>query len=238
MMKKFVLVFLTLVTSLAYGAEKSLYDFSWLDKDKEVYVLQNRKFRKDGSFYVGATGAKTLGQAFLDSYGGSLRAGYFLTEDWGFEFAYGKNSGSENDTAKGVKEQGTVPFYRKIDSYMGAMLMWSPFYSKINTFNKIFYFDWMFGLGLAQIKTQDNRNKFDTASTEQNKLTDDNIMGGLWNTGFRFYLNESWSLRLDMTGQIYKADKTKRAGAAGTPTSKSSKVFSTYDLGLGLNYSF
>ncbi len=237
MMKKFVLVLLTFVTTLAHSAEKSLYDFSWLDKDKEVYVLQNRKFRKDGSFYIGATGAKTFGQAFLDSYGGTFRAGYFLTENWGFELAYGKNSGSENDTAKGVREQGTVPFYRKIDSYMGGMVMWSPFYSKINTFNKIFYFDWMFGLGLAQIKTKDNRNKFDTGATNQNTLTDDDNMGALWNTGFRFYFSESWSLRLDITGLSYKADKTKKATGA-TSSSKASKVFSTYDLGLGLNYAF
>jgi len=221
----------------AKAGEKSLYNFSWLDPDKEVYVLQNRKFRKDGNFYVGATGAKTLSGAFIDSYGATLRTGYFFSEDWGVEFVYGKNSGSENDTAKGVKEQGTVPFYRKIDSYTGGMLMWSPFYSKINTFNKIFYFDWMFGLGAASIKTLDNRNKFDPAASNFDELTSETTFGILWNTGFRFYINENWSLRLDVTGQNYKAKKTKQAEGDST-TSSIDKIFSNYDLGLGLNYTF
>src|SRR5690606_16951141 len=171
-MKKLLVVMLTLIVStLAIADEKSLYNFSWLDKDKEIYVLQNRKFRKDGKLYVGGTAAYNLSQNFLTAYGGTLRAGYFFSEDWGIEFLYGKNTNSENDTAKGVKEQGSVPFYRQIDSFMGAMLMWSPFYSKINTFNRIFYFDWMFGAGVGSITTKDNRNKFDTTAPNQNELT-------------------------------------------------------------------
>lgn len=236
-MKNLVLILVSLIMStVAIAAEKSLYNFSWLDQDKEIYVLQNRKFRKDGKLYVGGTAAYNLSQDFLDAYGGTLRAGYFFSEDWGIELVYGKNSSTENDTAKGVKEQGTVPFYRQIDSFMGAMMMWSPFYSKINTFNKVFYFDWMFGAGIGSISTKDNRNKFIPGATE-NALTTESNIGALWNTGFRFYINESWSLRLDLTGQTYKAEKTKKQQNA-TATTKASKVINNYDLGLGLNYAF
>lgn len=226
-----------MMSTLVLADEKSLYNFSWLDKDKEIYVLQNRKFRKDGKLYIGGTAAYNLSQNFLTAYGGTLRAGYFFSEDWGVEFLYGKNTNSENDTAKGVKEQGSVPFYRQIDSFMGAMLMWSPFYSKINTFNRIFYFDWMFGAGVGSITTKDNRNKFDTSASNQNELTTESSIGALWNTGFRFYINENWSLRLDMTGQVYKADKSKRTGTTG-PASKASKLNNEYDIGLGVNYAF
>lgn len=214
--------------------EKSLYEFSWLDKDKEIYVLQNRKFRKDGKVYIGGTLGKTLNGAFIDAYGASLRGGYFFSEDWGIELIYGKNSGQESDTAKGVKEQGAVPFYRKIDSYMGGMLMWSPFYSKINTFNKIFYYDWQFGLGVATISTKDNRTKFDVPPS--NSLTSESSMGAIWNTGFRFYLSESWSVRIDFTGMHYKADRQRKP--TGGSQIKSSSMYSNFDLGLGLNYSF
>src|SRR5690606_33969496 len=199
--------------------------------------LQNRKFRKDGKLYIGGTAAYNLSQNFLTAYGGTFRAGYFFSEDWGIEFLYGTNTNSENDTAKGVKEQGSVPFYRQIDSFMGAMLMWSPFYSKINTFNRIFYFDWMFGAGVGSITTKDNRNKFDTTAPNQNELTTESTIGALWNTGFRFYINENWSLRLDMTGQVYKADKSKRAGSTG-PASKASKLNNEYDISVGVNYAF
>jgi outer membrane beta-barrel protein len=237
-MKNIFLVLVTLImSSVVIANEKSLYNFSWLDNDKEIYVLQNRKFRKDGNVYIGGTGAFNLSQNFLDAYGGTVRAGYFFSEDWGLEFLYGKNAKKENDTARGVREQGSVPFYRQIDSFMGAMLMWSPFYSKINTFNKIFYFDWMFGLGVGNITTLDNRNKFDTTAQNQNELTSESNVGAIWNTGFRFYISENWSLRLDLTGQTYSADKTKKTQSA-TETSKAKKLFNSYDVGLGLNYAF
>ncbi len=231
----FLVLVCALMSSAVMASERSLYDFQWLDKDKEVYVLQNRRFRKVDKVYVGVNGVKTMSGAFINSYGVSARAGYFMKEDWGIEFAFGKNSGSENDTAKGVKEQGTVPFYRKVETYMAAMVMWSPFYSKINTFNKVFYFDWMLGAGVASIKTADNRNKFVTVSDDS--LTSENNMGAIWNTGFRFYINDHWSLRIDLTGLHYNADKTtKQQGSLSS--SKSSNLFSNYDLGFGLNYTF
>lgn len=236
MTKTCLLLVSLFLSSLVLADEKSLYNFSWLDKDKEIYVLQNRRFRKDGKVYLGVNGAYTMNGAFIDSYGGSVRGGFFFREDWGIELLYGKSTGSENDTAKGVREQGTVPFYRKIDTYMGGMLMWSPFYSKINTFNRIFYYDWMLGAGLANITTLDNRNKFEPGS--DGGLTSESNMGAIWNTGFRFYINDSWSVRIDFTGLHYQADKTKRVGGAGSPTSKSSLMFSNYDLGFGLNYTF
>ena len=233
-MKKLAVLLVSLfVSTIVIADEKSFYNFSWLDKDKEIYVLQNRRFRKDGNFYVGATGGKTLNGAFIDSYGGTLRAGYFFREDWGIELLYGKNTGSENGTAKGVLEQGTVPYYRKIDSYAGGMVMWAPFYSKINTFNRIFYYDWMFGVGAATITTQDNRLRFENQSDK--KLTNENSVGALWNTGFRFYISDSWSLRLDFTGLTYQANKTKKSGGV---VSESKSLFSNFDLALGLNYTF
>lgn len=235
-MKNILLILVSLIMStLVLADEKSLYNFSWLDNDKEIYVLQNRKFRKDGNFYVGVTGAYNLSQDFLDAYGGTFRAGYFFREDWGIEGVFGKNTSTESDSAKGVKEQGAIPFYREIDSYMGAMVVWAPFYSKINTFNKVFYFDWTFGLGLASISTSDNRNLFTTPVNTDKSMTKESVMGALWNTGFRFYINENWSLRLDVTGLTYKADKSKRQNSN---SSKSSQLFTNYDLGLGLNYAF
>jgi outer membrane beta-barrel protein len=230
-MKKLLGVFFGFLFALsAWASEKSVYDFSWLDKDKEIYVLQNRKFRKEGKLYVGVGGIKTLSGAFVDSYGANARVGYFFKEDWGVEFLYGKYTGNENDTAKGVKDQGTVPFYRKFDTVMGGILWWSPFYAKINTFNQIFYFDWMFGLGATQIKTMDNRNKFLPGAP--NTLTTENTTGGLWSTALRFHINQAWSLRLDFTGMHYTADR-KTSNTAGK-----SQMFSNYDFGMGLMFAF
>lgn len=215
------------------AAESSLYNFSWLDKDKEIYVLQNRKFRKDGTVYIGGNVSKTITGAFVNTYGTSLRGGFFFREDWGVELAYGKGFGGENTTAKGIKEQGTVPFYRKIDSYTGAMLMWSPFYSKINTFNKIFYYDWLFGAGAANITSLDNRKKFSNSGT----LTSESSIGLMWTTGMRFYIDQNWSVRLDFTGFNWRADRYGKPTGTAT-VQKKSDYFNHFDVGVGLNYAF
>jgi outer membrane beta-barrel protein len=235
MLKKvFLLISLFLISSIVVASEKSVYEFSWLDKDKEIYVLQNRKFRKVGKVYVGADAVKTISGAFVDAYGGNVRGGYFFSEDWGIEGVFGKSSGDKNDTAKGVEDQQSKAFYRKVDTYFGAMAMWSPFYSKINTFNKVFYYDWMFGLGVASVKIMDNRNEF--ASTASESLTSSNGIGAIWNTGLRVYINESWSLRIDVTGLHVKPEDSDIEDNGNTVTTSS--LFSNYDLGFGLNYAF
>lgn len=233
-MTKMYFVLLSLImSSMVMAAESSLYNFSWLDKDKEIYVLQNRKFRKDGKVYIGGNAGKTLTGAFITAYGASLRGGYFFSEDFGVELVYGKGMGGENTTAKGIREQGTVPFYRKVDSYTGGMLMWSPFYSKINTFNKIFYYDWLFGAGVASVSTNDNRERFNAKSD----LTSETSMAFLWTTGMRFYITESWSFRLDFTGLNWRADRYGKPQGSGS-IQKKMDYFSNYDVSLGLNYAF
>jgi outer membrane beta-barrel protein len=232
-MKKILFMF-WLVMFNAFSAEDSLYDFSWLDQDKKIYVLQNRKFRKNSKFYLGATGIKTISGSFIDSYGSSLKAGYFFKENWGLELVYGQNNGKTNKTFDAIDEQAAVAYYRKISNYAGAMLMWSPFYAKINTFDKIFYYDWIFGLGMGNFKTQDNRKEFGTNSSEE--LTSENNSGYIWTTGFRFYISESWSLRLDITGMHYQALQSRQDDSNDDYTKKS--WFHTYDLGIGLNYTF
>ena len=230
MTKLWTILMVLLVSGAALASEQSVYDFSWLDKDKEIYVLQNRKFRKDGRLYVGAGGIQTLSGAFIDSFGGTLRGGYFMREDWGVEFLYSKFSGKENTTAKGVKTQGTVPFYRKTDSMMGALVWWSPFYGKLNTFNQIFYFDWMFGAGVSSLTSLDNRNKFKPGRPDS--LTSESNIAGLWSTAVRFHITQTWSLRMDFLGSHYYADKQSSA------SDSSEKLFSNYDFGLSLMYAF
>ena len=55
---------------------------------------------------------------------------------------------------------GVTPFLRREKNLLGAMALWSPFYGKINTFNKITYFDWFFGLGLGLLKSESNSDGF------------------------------------------------------------------------------
>ncbi len=231
----FIALISLIMSSMVMAAESSLYNFSWLDKDKEIYVLQNRRFRKDGKVYIGGNLARTINGAFIDSYGASVRGGFFFQEDWGIELLLGKGMGKENTTAKGIREQGTVPFYRKINTYMGGMLMWSPFYSKINTFNRIFYYDWLFGAGVANVSTEDNRKRF--INQNDSSMTTDSSIGLVWTTGMRFYINDHWSVRLDFTGLNYRSERFGKPTTSAT-VKKKTDYFSNYDVGVGLNFAF
>jgi outer membrane beta-barrel protein len=223
---------ISIPTTKVHAAEKDMYDFSWLDKDKEVYVLQNRKFRKKNSVYFGGTIGRSISGAFIDSNEGNIMAGYFFSEDWGLEFTYTKANGTTNKIHDAVNAQvGGVAFFKKIDTAMTAMLMWSPFYSKINTFNKIFYYDWLFGLGVSNISTLDNRNEF-AGGSDSNELTSESESAVAWVTGFRFYINQNWSSRIDLRGTHANTEMT-------IDTGETEKRWNNYyNFNIGLNYAF
>lgn len=228
-----LLLFSLSVTSHVFASEKDIYEFSWLDPDKEVYVLQNRKFRKAGHLHVNAGGGITTSGAFVNSTAIQGRLGYFISEDFGFEGLYSKNSGKENDTAKGVRSSGaqgtgTTPFRRIIDSYWGMMALWSPFYSKINTFNKIVYMDWIFGVGYASLKEKNNKLAF-TSAALANEVTLESHTGIIWEVGLKFYLDESFSIRTDLTAVHYSANNISTPGTS---------YKSNYDATVSLGYSF
>lgn len=238
------LLFLILLTGIcitnsfnAAASESSVYDFSWLDKDKEVYVLQNRKFRKNKRLYVGGLVGRQVNGAFINSNEASVHGGFFFREDWGFEVSYTLASGSTNATHDAVNEQGAaVAFYRKIDTSVSAMALWAPFYAKINTFNKIFYYDWMFGAGLANVTTLDNRNEFDQASPDSDKLTEETNTGLTWMSNFRFYITNNWSAELRVEGLHLNVDMVSEDVSNADTTETRWNHY--YDFKLGLNYTF
>jgi outer membrane beta-barrel protein len=220
-----------LFTPKIHASEKDIYEFSWLDPDKEVYVLQNRKFRKVNHLHLNIGGGMTTSGAFVDATAIQGRAGYYFTEDFGFEGVFSKNSGKENETALGVRNPGgagSKPFRRIVESYTGALLLWSPFYSKINTFNKIVYMDWIFGLGYGQLKEHNNKNEVSTGGSITTE-TSESHSGIMWNLGMKFYLDEAFSIRTDLTAIHYSATKA---------TSTTSAVYSNFDATIALGYAF
>ena len=229
----FLISFITLVSPKVKAAEGDIYNFNWLDPDKEVYVLQNRKFRKKGKVHVNGGFGLTTGKAFVDANVIQGRVGYFFKEEFGFEFLYSKNSGKENSTAATVRNEGSagsIPFRRIVQDYAGGMLMWSPFYAKVNTFNKIVYFDWIIGLGMAKINEENNREEFLNIGSRSIN-TPESHTGIMWDTALKFYINQNVDLRLDLTGIHYQADQA----AVSNPTKT---WYSNWDLSLSLGYSF
>ncbi len=230
-MKRILSLILLSISGFVFAAEDSMYDFSWLDNDKEVYVLQNRKFRKSSKVYLGGTLGRQVNGAFIDSNEANLIGGFFFSEDWGLELSYTKASGETNKTHDAVKAQASKAIFRKIDTAMSAMIVWSPFYSKINTFNKIFYYDWMFGVGVTSATTLDNRNEL-LGGSDSDDLTSESNTGAAWMTAVRFYISESWSTRLDFRAQHINAEMQIDANDT------EERWNHYYNFNVGLNYTF
>lgn len=233
-MKKLICLILLLSFTSVIASESDTYNFSWLDPDKEVYVLQNRKFRKAGSFHLYAGGGKTLNGAFVDATTLQARAGYYFFEEYGFEAVYGKNSGKENNTAANVRDNGqgigSRPFRRIIDNYMGAMFLWSPFYSKINTFNTIIYYDWIFGVGFANVQETNNTEEFQNSAGVYPSQTEKHT-GIMWDIGIKIFFGGGWSSRIDVTAVHYKAPSPV--------VGDTQKLWNdNYDLSFSLGYNF
>ncbi|WP_127715866.1 outer membrane beta-barrel domain-containing protein [Halobacteriovorax sp. HLS] len=230
-----------LVSTLLMGAsiletkadEKDLYKFLWLDPDKKVYVLQNKLYKKERTIYTQLGYLAGLSGEYQDTMGFNFKAGYYFNEEFAVEMFYNSYSNSNNDAYENLQRiNQSVPFIRRINSSYGAMGVWSPFYGKINTFNKIIYFDWNFGLGLAKINAESNK---DTVSDPNASSTfnSESYVGGVAKTGLRVHATKKLFIGIDLQRTFYQAPGPTINGATA-----SDKMRGTSDLILSIGYSF
>lgn len=208
-MIKWLLILLTLLPSLSHAGEKSLYEFIWLDPDKKVYVLQNKLYQKENKVYFEAGYISNQTSTFQDTNGLQLKSGWYFREEWGIEAFYNQYSNQTNDDYKSVRIiNNQVPFIRRLNSTMGLLGIWSPFYGKINTFNNIYYFDWSFGLGVAAVEAESNL-KTALLSTTTLKYEKESYAAGILKTSLKFHIRENIHLGLEYMNTYYKAPSPK-----------------------------
>ena len=189
----------------AFGAEDDLYDFLWLDPDKKVYVLQNKVYKKKNKFYANIGYVVGLNDNFQDSTGIQFKGGYYIHEEWAAEFVYSQYSNSDDDNFKNLQTiNGSTAFVRAVEKKMGVMAIYSPFYGKINTFNKILYFDWSFGVGLGQIQTESNAKTVSNASTAD-FYEDEKNMAILAKTAIRIHATKNIHVGIEYSRDNYRA---------------------------------
>ena len=210
MLKSCSLFILSLIIiSASYAGEDDLYDFLWLDPDKSVYVLQNKIFPKNKSFYIDVGYLSlNLTSTFQDTNGAQVKAGYYFKEDWGIELNILSYSNSDNTALSGVKTvSGTVPFIRRPLSSSSVFAIWSPFYGKINTFNQIFYFDWSFGVGTGSYKMESNINTAE--SLTEDKFDTETYTPIQLKTNLKFHLNKRINIGVEFLNTNYQANTPK-----------------------------
>lgn len=201
------------------------YSFNWLDPDKKIYVLQNRKYRKARHPILSVMGGLGLSNPYRNSYNVDPRFAYYLNETWGLEVFYTVSFNSNNTTYDALLQRSdtTLPSVREIRGQMGAMIHYVPWYAKINVFNTILYFDWYFGLGLASLKTEiDIRAK----KTDPQNFQPLDTLGFMISTGHEYYFSQNFLARLDFTGAFYQSPLI---GLTGEST-----WFTHFNFGLGI----
>ncbi len=196
---------------LANREPDELYQFSWLDPDKKVYVLQNRRYTKTARFQVSALAGVAIGETYRNTFDLDGRAGYFFSERIGIEGFYAKVFNRANNAAHALVQASStaLPVIREVRASYGALFVWSPFYAKINIFNTILYFDWTVSGGLGRMQTALDTN---TIVGGPAKFIDQDVTSFIWGTGHQYYFHDHWLVRLDFMSQHYQAPAFGRTG--------------------------
>jgi outer membrane beta-barrel protein len=210
------------------------YNFSWLDPEKKIYVLQNRKFKKSGGAQIFVLGGMGLGETYRKAFQYQPRIGYWFNEDFGLEAFYTGRSNSENGAYGSLSRAlgaGTSPYIREINNQFGVLFNWAPWYAKINVFNSILYFDWYFSMGAGSMGTQVGEKTKETAALSKPWVTE-NLFAVYLGTGHIFHLSERFMVRLDFLAHFYSA--AIDGGNTATGASNDKAIFSNTSLNLGI----
>lgn len=208
--------------------DDSEYNFSWLDTDKKVYVLQNRKYKKAMRFGIFAAGGINVNNPYRSEYPLMPRAAFWLTEQFGFEVFYAHVFSNESSNLTALKKvsASALPFVRQNKNYYGALFSWTPWYAKMNFFNKILYFDWSANAGVGQVGTAVNiNNRADLAPN----MISENFFALYLGMDQKFFINQHFLVRWDLVSMWY------RAKGADFTTVKWNKNF---DFTVGLGFLF
>ncbi len=212
---------------LASSESEGEYSFRWLDPDKKIYVLQNRKYRKSRHLLVSALFGRGLNGTYRSSFNIDPRLSYYFTEELGFEVFYSHFLNSETSTYQNLVAASptTLPNIREVTGMLGVNFKWVPWYSKINVFNEILYFDWFFSIGLGKVNLRVDTRSSSTASST---YVQQSPLGLFLGMGQMFHVSESFLIRLDLLGAIYKAEAVSK-----NETSASVSNFN-FSIGAGL----
>jgi outer membrane beta-barrel protein len=207
--------------------ENSEYNFNWLDPEKKIYVLQNRRYTKEGHVFLNLLAGPGLSNSYRTVWNVDPRIDYYFSEHFGIEAFYTLSFNTINNTYTALQQVSptTLPYVREIQNELGVMAQWVPWYAKINVFNNIIYFDWYFQAGLGQLGTQ-----LANQATAQSNLsyTSQNEFALYAGTGHLYHLSEDWQVRVDFTGMYYRAPLQGNVG--------SNTWFSNYNFEIGLGY--
>lgn len=188
---------------------------------RTVSILQNRFFTKSFRPELSIHYGLILNEAYLNTSIFGARVGMFFGEFWGVELDGFATSISDSQDRKQLfkkvyrhltedRRLRVAPEVSKIKSGFGLSGIFSPFYGKMNFFDKlIIYSDAHLSFGLGFLKVQTEK----ASDTNGEKIVSVNESKTSFNLGVgqRFFIGQSMSVRWDILDRIFNVDKTKHS---------------------------
>src|SRR5688572_15226833 len=107
-------------------AEDSDYSFHWLDPDKKIYVLQNRKYLKGLHPLFSVIGSVGFSNPYCSTYNIDPRLTFYFSETFAVEFFYTLVSNTKNSTYGALTgaAPNALPNIREVSRQYGAMIQY------------------------------------------------------------------------------------------------------------------
>ena len=190
---------------------------------RNIYTLQQRRFRKSGRFGVTLYGGLIPNNIFEQYVPIGLRLNYFILENIGIELAGSFNLKSRTGLENQIREEngvgaGQVLIGDTQVSHTNFGLVWSPFYGKAAFYNSgLLHFDlFLFaGAGIVVAETTPNFN----AAAEQ-EIKPEGALGA----GLAFFMGDHFAGRIDFRQFVFQ----KVVGGVANPS----------EVSLGVSYFF
>lgn len=221
------------VPTYTHAAEtEGEYDFSWLDPEKKIYVVQNRKYNKAGKFEVSLAGGMGPGKSFRNVWFGMPRASFYFSETFGVSGFFGIVQHEADAVFDNLRTlTSVVPSVRDINNFFGGTVVWVPFYAKINVFNTILYIDWHVEAGAGMINSEIDLN---TSRNGAAILEEESFVGFFWGTGQKYFFTRTWAVRLDVFAAYYNAPIAVNGSTAGQDSELEDQYFVTLGISAHL----
>lgn len=201
---------------------------------KPPMVLQNRYFLKEMRPEVSVHGGQVLNESYSQTWMLGSRAGLFLTEALGVEYAFSKFMASDSADRKALRklrycgangEEDTVcqtvnPSYVQLKSSNSLALTFAPIYGKINLLEGyILYSDIYANLGAGLVDTSQGKEG-----------------AGYFGIGQRFYFAKSFNIRIDAIDHVFQETRQNTVGeGASKRTEEQKHIRHAWTVSLGVS---
>lgn len=209
------------VAPMAAALELKPSEMKGKARQKSVYVLQNRFFKKTMRPEIGLYAGTFLNEAYTDTFGFGGKLSFHFTEWLAVEAFYTKTQVSDSEDKKAlqqliydsvrggtkVPEVEVNPVYSTTD----VTAAFSPFYGKLNFLDMLIVYSDLFLTGGV--------SSIDTFQGQKSGV----VMG----IGQRFYFHKSMSVSIDYRNRVFQELR------GGKQTNKNSQV-----VNFGMGYFF